>query len=95
MKKVSLILNPQEAASEEVLKDKVLRKARLPEGEFVIERKSIDARKAPVKVRIDALVGDSVDLSDTIEYKPSQNFLSFQMALLWSILLATGFTWLQ
>ena len=76
MKKVNLVLNPQEAATEDVLKEKILRKAKMPEGQFIIDRKSIDARKPPVKVRIDALVGDHVDIADTIEYRPSENLVS-------------------
>jgi uncharacterized FAD-dependent dehydrogenase len=73
MKKVSLVLNPQEAANEESLKSRVLRKANMPSGQFIIERKSIDARRAPVKIRIDALVDEAIDVRDTIEYRPSEN----------------------
>ena len=73
MKKINLVLSPKEAANDELLKEKILKKAHFTSGEFVIEKKSIDARKFPVKIRIDALVGDAVDLADTITYEPSQN----------------------
>ena len=73
MKKISLVLTPEEAATDDIIKSKVLRKAKLPAGQFVIERKSIDARRAPIKVRIDALVGEGIDIKDTIEYRSSDN----------------------
>jgi len=76
MKKVSLVLNPREAATESVLEEKLLKKAGYNSGNYIIERKSIDARRKPIKVRIDALVGDGINIKDNIEYIPSQNDVS-------------------
>jgi uncharacterized FAD-dependent dehydrogenase len=73
MKKVNLILTPEQASSSEEINRIALQKAKFTKANVVVTKRSIDARRSPIKINLEALVGDDVDQDSVIDYRPSQN----------------------
>jgi len=76
MKKISLVLSPEQANSVEEIRQIALKKAKLTHAKVAIVKRSIDARRAPVKIKIETLVGNDLDESALISYSPSQNLVT-------------------
>ena len=76
MKKISLILSPEQAAHTAEIEQIALKKAKFKQGKVVITRRSIDARRPPVKINLEVLVGNDVDEAALITYQPSQNLVA-------------------
>ena len=76
MKKINLILSPEQAAHTAEVEQIALKKAKFKQGKVVIIKRSIDARRAPVKIKLEVLVGHDVDETALISYQPSQNLVS-------------------
>lgn len=76
MKKISLILSPEQASKTDEIEQIALKKANYIQAKVVITKRSIDARRVPVKIRLEALVGHDVDEAALITYKPSQNLVA-------------------
>jgi len=73
MKKINLILSPEQASDSNEIEKIALKKAKFKKAKVVVTKRSIDARRSPVKINIEALVGDDVDETALISYRPSQN----------------------
>ena len=61
MKKISLILSPEQASNIDEIERIALKKAKIRQAKVVITKRSIDARRAPVKIKLEALVGHDLD----------------------------------
>jgi uncharacterized protein len=82
MKNISLVLTPEQAHDPTEVARLAQKKARLAGARVVVTKRSIDARKAPVKIRIEAMVGDDVDKSGMISYRPSGNLVADSEAVI-------------
>ncbi len=82
MKKLSLVLSPEQADNPDEIDRIALKKAKLNFARVVITKRSIDARKVPVKIRIEALVGNDSNESHKIAYLPSENFVDDKDAVI-------------
>lgn len=76
MKNISLILSPEQASNIDEIEQIALKKAKYKQAKVVITKRSIDARRAPVKIKLEALVGNDVDETALISYRPSQNLVA-------------------
>lgn len=72
-KTINLSLSPEDAADELRLKSIAQKKAGYENGDVVILRRSIDARRTPIKINIEARVGSDVHREDLNDYEPSQH----------------------
>jgi uncharacterized protein len=75
MKRISLVLTPEQASNTDEIERIALKKAKLNHAKVVVTKRSIDARRAPVKIRLEALVGQDVDETTLISYRPSDNMV--------------------
>ncbi len=76
MKTISLILSPEQAASKDEIEQIALKKAQFKQGKVLVTKRSIDARRRPVKIRLEVMVGHDVDERALISYQPSQKMVS-------------------
>jgi uncharacterized protein len=76
MKKINLVLTPEQAASTDEIKQIALKKAKMNNARVVVTKRSIDARRAPVKIRLEALVGVDADELALISYQSSDNMVA-------------------
>lgn len=76
MKRVDLVLSPEQADNPEEVERIALRISNLNSAQVVITRRSIDARKPPVKIRIEAVVGNDLGETGKSTYRPSDNLVS-------------------
>ncbi len=75
MKTINLSLSPKQAADPVVVGAIARQKAGLPKAAVRVVKRSIDARKAPVKVRLVVQVGE-VGQAEQPAYVPSQNLVA-------------------
>ncbi len=52
MKKIDLILSPEQASSKNEIERIALKKAQFKQGNVLVTKRSIDARRSPVKIRL-------------------------------------------
>ena len=75
-------LSPKEAFSSDLLENIILAKSGINNGKVEILKRSIDARKLPVKVRIEANVYEKEDGFKPSSYTKSDNDVTQAIALL-------------
>jgi len=75
MRKVNLVLSPEQADDPAEVDRIALRKAKSGLAKVVITRRSIDARKSAVKIKIEAIVGNDLNTTDDSTYIPSENIV--------------------
>ena len=73
MKKINLSLSPQQAADPVIIKERALQKAGMANAEVAVLKRSIDARKAPVRVRLEVLVGAAISREVAPKYEPARH----------------------
>lgn len=71
MKKVILTLSPELAGNIKEVEHIARRKAKVDKARVVLTRRSIDARKHTVKIRLEALVGNDYDEGKHLNYRPA------------------------
>lgn len=74
--KIVVTLSPQEAYSADLLEKIILSKSGLHQGKVELLKRSIDARKAPVKIRVEANVYESEEEFTPSGYTKSDNDVS-------------------
>lgn len=75
-KKIIVTLSPQEAYSEEILEKIIRSKSGISNGKVELLKRSIDARKLPVKVRVEANVYEQDEEFSPTQYAKSDNDVS-------------------
>jgi uncharacterized protein len=75
-KNLIVTLPPKEAYSKELLEDILLSKSGIVKGKIELLKRSIDARKSPVKVRIEANIYEAGEDIGTTSYRKSENDVS-------------------
>ncbi len=74
--KVIVTLSPQEAYSNQLLEQIILAKSNFSKGTIELLKRSIDARKSPVKVRVEANVYEEGEEIESTSYVKSENNVS-------------------